>query len=74
MHNKKILTKDDIKRAVVIFNSRHRRFNIEYDDESNFFCVRDKKQGNYKVYMTIPNLNDIVDLLIIFEDLIKDLS
>lgn len=70
----KILTKDDFKRAVVIFNSKHRRFNIEYDDESNFFCVKDKKQGEYKVYITIPKLNDIEDLLIILKDLIKDLS
>lgn len=71
---KKMITKDDMKRAVVIFNSRHRRFNIEYDAESDFLCVKDRKQGEYKVFITIPKIRDIDELLIIFEDLIKDLS
>lgn len=74
MSKKKLITKDDMKRAVLIFNCSHRRFNIVYDDYSNFFTIRDKKQGEYKVFITIPNLNDIDDFIKILEDLIIDLK
>ena len=47
---------------------------IEYDSDINFFCVKDIKNKNYKVYITIPNTDDINDLIDLFNDLIKDLS
>lgn len=70
----RLITNDDIIRAIMIFNSKHRRFKIEYESKINFFCVKDIKNRDYKVFITIPNSKDIKDLIDVFNDLIKDLS
>lgn len=72
MHRKRELTNDDIKRAVLIFNSKHRKYKIIFDEDSNFFTFIDK-ENNYKCFITIPKVSDINEVIEIFEDLRKDL-
>ena len=69
----RILTKEDVIRAIVIFNSKHRKYKIEYDKDSNFYVFKDK-ENDYKCFITIPKAKDINEVIEIFEDLKKDLS
>lgn len=69
----KTLSKEDIMRAIMIFNSKHRKYKIEYDKDSNFYVFKDKV-NDYKCFITIPKTNDINEVIGIFEDLKKDLS
>ena len=62
---------DDLIKAILIFNSRHRRYKII---KENYFMYFYDKKSDKKYKILIFNGNNVDDYLDIFEDLKKDFT
>ena len=64
----KILTIEDIERACVIFNGRHRKYKINFTSKGKFIF-----ESNNLVVLFRAKADTIDNLLDLFENLIKEL-
>ena len=66
--------KETLIQAINIYNSKHRKYKIEYDDIGNYVIVICDKEDNFKVYLGFMYDMTVEEIIKILEDLRRDLK